>query len=98
MTNSDEAIAAAINEDYGRYPTVTQAETANQSSASNQPTKSKQLKPNCNSLDNLNVDNDVVMNIGRNFVGWTASPSGIESAWETNFLYSDLASPFTSCK
>ena len=61
MTNSDEAIAAAINEDYGRYPTVTQAETANQSSASNQPTKSKQLKPNCNSLDNLNVDNDVVM-------------------------------------
>ena len=61
MTNSDESIAAVLNEDYVRDPKVTQAETANQSSASTQPTKSRQLDPNCDYLRNLNVDDDVVM-------------------------------------
>ena len=61
VTNSDEAIADVINEDDTRDTTVTQAETANQSSASTQTNKSRKLKPNCDSLRNLNVDDDVVM-------------------------------------
>ena len=61
MTNSDESIAVVLNEDYVRDPKVTQAETANQYSASTQPTKLRQLNPNCDSLRNLNVDDDVVM-------------------------------------
>ena len=61
MTNSHEAIAAVLNEDGDRDTTVTQAETANQASASTQPTNLRQLNPSCNYLRNLNVDNDVVM-------------------------------------
>ena len=61
MTNSDKAIDAVLNEDDARDPTVTQTETDNQSSASTKPTKSRQLNHNCDSLRNLNVDNDVVM-------------------------------------
>ena len=61
MTNYDEALSAVLNEDDDRDPTVTQAATANQSIASNQPTKLRQLNPSCGSLRNLNVDNDVVM-------------------------------------
>ena len=59
VTNSDEAIAAVFNKYDTRDLIVTQAETANQSSASTQPTKSRQLNPNCYSLRNLNVDDDV---------------------------------------
>ena len=65
VRNSDEAIDAVLNEDGARYPTVTQSETANQSSASTQPNKSRRLKPNCDSLGNLNFDKCVVMK------GWT---------------------------
>ena len=61
MTNSHEAIAAVLNEDGDRDTTVTQAETANQASASTQPTNLRQLNPNCDSLRNLNVDYNVVM-------------------------------------
>ena len=61
MTNSDESIAAFLNEDYAIDTTLTQAATDNQSSASNQTTKLRQLNPDCDSLKNLNVDNDVVM-------------------------------------
>ena len=61
VTNFDVAIAAVLNEDDYRYPKVTQAETANQSSASTQTTKSRQLNRNCDSLRNLNVDDHAVM-------------------------------------
>ena len=61
MTNSDETIYAVINEYDARDPTVTLAPTVNQSSASNQPTKSSQLNHNCDSLRNFNVDDDVVI-------------------------------------
>ena len=61
VTNSDKAIATVLDEDDARYPTVTQASTANQSSASTQTTKYRQTNPNCDSLRNLNVDDDVVM-------------------------------------
>ena len=61
VTNSDKAISAVLNEDDARYQTVTQASTANQSSASTQPTKSRQLNPNFDSLRNLNVDDNAVM-------------------------------------
>ena len=70
VTNSDKAIAAVLNEDDARYLTVTKAETSNQSSAFNQPTKSRQLNPNCDSLRNLNVDDDAVMK------GWTEEIPG----------------------
>ena len=60
MTNHDEAIAAIINEDDARDPTVSQTATSNQYSAYTQPTKSRELKPNCDYLRNLNVENDVV--------------------------------------
>ena len=62
MTNYDEAVASILNEYDARYPTVTQEATANQSSYSTQPTKSRQLNPNCDSWRNLNVDDDVIMN------------------------------------
>ena len=61
VTNSDEAIYSVLNEDNTIDPKITQALTANKSSAFNQPTKLRQLNPNCDSLRNLNVDNDVVM-------------------------------------
>ena len=61
VINSDEEIAAVLNKDYARDPTVTHAATANQSSNSTQPTKSRQLNPNFDYLRNLNVDDDVVM-------------------------------------
>ena len=61
MTNYDKAIAAVLNEEDARDTTVAQAATANQSSASTQPTNSRQLKPNFDYLRNLNVDNNVVM-------------------------------------
>ena len=61
VTNYDEFIAAVLNEDDARDPTVTQAENANQYSAYTQPTKSRKLNPNCDSFRNLNVDEDVVM-------------------------------------
>ena len=63
VTNSDEAIAAVLGEDDARDPTVKQAATANQSSASTQPTKSRKFNPNCDSLRNWNVDDDVVMKV-----------------------------------
>ena len=59
--NSDEAITAVLNEYDDRDTTVTQAATANQPSAPTQPTKSRQLNPTCDSLRNLNVDDNVVM-------------------------------------
>ena len=61
MTNYEEAVSAVLNEDDDRDPTLTQAETANQYSDSNQPTKSRQLKPNCDSLRNLNFYDNVLM-------------------------------------
>ena len=61
MTNYDDSIAAVLNGDDARDPTVTQSATAYQSSASTQITKSRQMNPNCDSLGNLNVDDDVVM-------------------------------------
>ena len=61
MTNYDKSIAAFLNEDDARDPTVTQAETAYQSSASTQISKFRQMNPNCDSLGNLNVDDDVVI-------------------------------------
>ena len=59
VTNSVEAVAAVFKKYYARDLIVKQAETANQSSASTQPTKSRQLNPNFYSLRNLNVDDDV---------------------------------------
>ena len=61
MTNSNETIADVLNEDDARDPTITQAENTDQSSDSTQPTKSRQLNPNCDSLRNLNADKNVVM-------------------------------------
>ena len=61
MTNYNEAISDVLNKDDARDKKVTQAATDNQSIAYTQPTKSRQLDPNCDSLRNLNVDDDVVM-------------------------------------
>ena len=61
MINSYEEIAAVLNKDYARDPTVTHAATAYKSSASTQITKSRQMNPNCDSLGNLNVGDNVVM-------------------------------------
>ena len=61
MTNSDKAIPDILKEDDERDLTVTQAATANQSIASTQPTKLRQLNPNCDYLRNINVDDDVAM-------------------------------------
>ena len=61
VTNSDKAIADVLNEYCARDPKVTQVATANQSSASTHPTKSRQLNPNCDSLRDLNVSGDVVI-------------------------------------
>ena len=57
VTNSDEAIASVLNEDYARNTLLIHAATSNQSSASNNITKSSQLNPNCDYLRNLNVIN-----------------------------------------
>ena len=61
MTNSEEDISDVLNEDDAIYLTLTQEATANQYSAFTQPTKSRQLNPTCDSLRNLNVDDNIVM-------------------------------------
>ena len=61
MTNFDNSIAAVLNRNDARDPKVTQSATAYQSSAFTQINKSRQMNPNCDSLGNLYVDNNVVM-------------------------------------